>query len=179
MKRLIIITSLFLLIFPMKALATTGSVIQGSVIDVGEDRLNSNPLRTITFLCTGDVTDGSIPDTVLTARNFEKIKGWCFRGVEAYQTTVGSAPDADAASVFVLDAQGMDLLGSEDGGTTPYAGLNLIHATLKRACFGNLYLPRAGLHVNYFTPIKSLLTLRVIDQSTASADWTIVLIFSR
>lgn len=175
MKRLIIIISLLLLAFPTGALAD-GSVIQGEILNVGEDRLNSNPLRTITFTCTGDSVDGSVPDTIMTIRNFEKVKGWCFRGVETYPISGGTAPDA--ASIFVFDDGDMDLLGSEDG-TTPYAGLNLIHATLKRACFGNLYLPRAGLHTNYFTPVKGLLTLKVIDQATASADYAIVLIFSR
>ncbi|MBA7713240.1 hypothetical protein ES703_122240 [subsurface metagenome] len=70
------------------------------------------------------------------------------------------------------------MLGSEDGGTTAYNGLNLIHATLKRFCFPNLYTPRAGLHMNYFPLVKSLLTLKVSD-SAANATITIVLIFSR
>ena len=173
-KLLIIIVSIFLLAFPTGALATTGSVIQGDAVDVGEDRLNSNPIRTITFLITA-TAGGIIPDTDLTARNFEKVKGWCFRGVEAYPTG-GTAPSA--ANVFVLDATGLDLLGSEDGGTTAYNGLNLIHATLKRYCYPNLYTARAGLHMNYIPLVKSLLTLSV-SNSSANGNITIVLIFSR
>lgn len=174
MKKLILILlAIVLLAFPVGALAAAG-VIQGSAVDIGEDRLNSNPIRTITFLITA-TAGGAIPDTVLTARNFEKVKGWCFRGVEAYPTG-GVAPTA--ASVFILDADGLDLLGSEDGETTAYNGLNLIHATLKRFCYPNLYTPRAGLHMNYIPPVKSLLTLKVTD-TAANATITIVLTFSR
>jgi hypothetical protein len=173
MKKLFIIVSLLLLIFPAGVLAAAG-VIQGTIVDVGEDRLNSNPIRTITFLITA-TAGGVIPDTVLTARNFEKVKGWCFRRIEAYPTG-GTAPTA--ADVCVLDANGMDLLGSVDGGTTPYAGADLIHATLKRTVFGSLYQAFNGLHVNYYTPVKDLLTLTV-SNSSANAEITIVLIFSR
>jgi len=52
MKRLTIITLLFLLIFPTGAFGA--SVVQGSVVDVGEDRLNSNPTRTLEFVCVGN-----------------------------------------------------------------------------------------------------------------------------
>jgi len=177
MKKLFIIVSLFLLAFPAISFGTVGSVIQGSVVDVGEGRLNSNPTRTITFLCTGDVGDGSIPDTVMTVRNFEKVKGWYLYEVEAYPTSGGTAPDA--ADVFILDANTIDLLGSEDGGTTAYAGLTLIHATLSQTAKPNMYLPRAGLHINYYPIIKNLITLKVANQATASANWTIVLTFVR
>jgi hypothetical protein len=179
MKKLFVIIVLcLLLVSPVNVFAAAGTVIQGSVVDVGEDRLNSNPIRTITFLCTHGEANaaGDIPNTVLSARNFEKVQGWCFRGVEAYPTSGGTAPDA--ASVLVYDAQGMDLLGSEDGATA-YAGLNLVHATLKKRCFPDVHLTRAGLHVNYFPVVTSTLTLDVTDQISAGADYTIVFIFSR
>jgi hypothetical protein len=80
---------------------------------------------------------------------------------------------------MIYDANGLDLLGSIDGGTTAYAGLTLIHATLVRRCLPNLYLPRAGLHVNYYPVVTGTLTLDVDNQATVSADWTIVLTFVR
>lgn len=83
----------------------------------------------------------------------------------------------DAASVFVLDVDSLDLLGSEDGSTTAWAGLNLIHATLKRSTLPNLYLPRAGSHSNYFPEITGGLTLKVADQATERAVWYVELIF--
>lgn len=167
MKKLFIIT-LFLLAFPAGVFAA--SVTQGSIVDVGEDRLNSNPTRTLEFACVGNPDDEE-----MTTRNFEKVKGWCLTWVEVIPGAV--APDA--ASIFLLDAEDLDLLGCEDGSTTPYAGLNMVHATLKRACYPNLYLTRAGLHVNYFPTIRSKLTLKVIDQGTALGAFTVRLTFER
>lgn len=136
-------------------------------------------IRQLIFTCIGDAVNGSIPDTTISTDNLKFIRGWCLKKVEAYQTTVGVGADADEASIFILDAGGMDLLGSEDGGTTPYAGLYMIHATLKRKCYPNTYLPRAGLHTNWNDRVTSLITLKVIDQDTALADYTIVLTFEK
>lgn len=176
MKNLIIIILLFMVTFPAIS-EGAGSVVQGSIVNVGQENRDSNPARTITFLCTGDSGDGTIPNTVITAANFEKVKGWYLYEVEAYPTSGGTAPDA--ADVFILDANTIDLLGSEDGGTTAYAGLTLIHATLGRVTKPNMYLPRAGLHVNDYPMIKNLITLKVSNQATVSANWTIVLTFVR
>jgi len=169
MKRLILIIMFFtFLVIPAGVFGA--SVTQGSIVDVGEDRLNSNPTRTLEFVCVGNPANEE-----MTVRNFEKVKGWCLTWIEVIPGTV--APDA--ASIFILDADGMDLLGCEDGSTTAYAGLNIIHATLKRACYPNLYLTRAGLHTNYFPPIRSLLTLKVIDQGTALGEFVVRLTFER
>ena len=170
MKRLTIIVLLLLLAFPAGVLAA--SITQGTVVDVGEERLNSNPTRTITYLAVGNPANEE-----MTYANFEKVKGWCLTWVEVFPTDGGVAPDA--ASIFLLDSDNMDLLGSEDGSTTPYAGLNMIHATLKRACYPSLYLSRAGLHVNYFYTVRSQLTLKVIDQGTATGEFTVRLTFER
>jgi len=120
---------------------------------------------------------GTVPETAVPTwftNYLAKEKPYYLYRVEARPTSGGTAPDA--ASVFLFDANGMDLLGSEDG-TTAYSGLNLIHATLPRATVPNLYLPRAGSHLNYFPEIAGTLSMKVIDQSTASADFTIDLIF--
>ena len=171
MKRLIIIiSSLFLLAFPTGVFGA--SIIQGSIVNVGENRLNSNPTRTLEYVCVGN------PDNEeMTVRNFEKVKGWCLTWVEVFPTSGGVAPDA--ASIFILDEEDMDLLGCEDGSTTPYAGLNIIDADYKRACYPNLFLTRAGLHTNYFPTVRSLLTLKVIDQGAATGAFTIRLTFER
>lgn len=172
MKRLLLTIVLLALVgFPAGVFGA--SVIQGSIIDLGEERLNSNPTRTLEYVIVGNPAN-----EVMTARNFEKVKGWCLTWIEVFPTGVG-ATAPDAASIFLLDADGMDLLGCEDGSTTPYAGLNIIHATLKRACYPNLLLSRAGLHINYFPPVNSLLTLKVIDQGTALGEFTVRLTFER
>jgi hypothetical protein len=179
MKRLFV--SLFIalsfLVAPI-AWATTGSVVITQKTDkVKDGALWYTDVRRLVFSCIGDVTDGSIPDTTISASDLNFIRGWYLYRVEAYQTTVGVAPDADEADVFILDSDGIDYLGSEDGGTTAYAGLTLIHATLKQACLPNMYLPRAGNHVNYYWDITKALTLKVGSQATASADYTIELFF--
>jgi hypothetical protein len=93
--------------------------------------------------------------------------------VAAYPTSGGTAPDA--ADVFILDAKGEDLLGSADAGTTAKNGLNLIHATLKKTTFPySTYLQQA-----YFPFIINNLTLKVSNQATNSANYTIELIFVR
>ena len=176
MKKILIIILLFLVTFPAIS-EGAGSVVQGSIVNVGQENRDSNPARTITFLCTGDSGDGTVPDTVITVANFEKVKGWYLYEVEAYPTNGGTAPDA--ADVFILDANTIDLLGSEDGGTTAYAGLNLIHATIPKACIPNMYITGQTAHVNYYPMIKNLITLKVVNQGTVSANWTIVLTFVR
>jgi len=168
MKKLSIITLLLLLAFPVGVFGA--SVTQGSIVDVGEDRLNSNPTRTLEFACVGNPANEE-----MTTRNFEKVKGWCLTWVEVIPGAV--APDE--ASIFILDSEGLDLLGCEDGSTTPYAGAYMIHATLKRACYPNLYLTRAGLHTNYFPTVMSKLTLKVIDQGTGAGTFTVRLTFER
>ena len=168
MKKLFIIVSLFLLIFPTGVFGA--SVVQGSVVDVGEDRLNSNPTRTLTYTVVGNLAGEE-----MTWANFEKVKGWCLTWVEV----IPGDPAPDAASIFLLDADDLDLLGCEDGSTTPYAGLNIIDADYKRACYPNLYLQRAGLHTNYFPTVNSLLTLKVIDQGAATGAFTVRLTFER
>lgn len=176
MKRLLAV--LFLAVFLLPAVAFSaqadyaiGRVTQSEVIAAGRDT------RYITFLCTGGINDGSIPDTDINAHNASKIQGWYLYEVEAFPTSGGIAPDA--ANVMVYDADGLDLLGSEDGGTTAYAGLSLIHATLKRKVIPNLYLPRAGLHVNHWPLVTGTLTLDVDAQATANANYTIRMTFVR
>ena len=128
----------------------------------------------ITFVCTGSTVDGSIPDTALSTANLALVEGthYLYR-VTTYPTSGGTAPDA--ADVFVLDSAGQDLLGSVDGGTTANKGLNLIHATLTKSAFP--YEPTMGTF--YTAPVNGSLTLKVSNQATISANYTIEMIFSR
>ena len=133
-------------------------------------------IQTIVFECIGDGT-GAISNTDTNAENTAAITGWYLYRVQAYPTSGGTAPDA--ADVMIYDVAGEDLLGSEDGGTTAYNGLNLIHATLTRSTIPDLYIPRAGVHQAFYPGITGALTLDVDNQATASADWTVVLTFTR
>ncbi len=163
-------TVLVFLILPSIILAAGSSVTQ-SAVQV------SSHVRTLTFVCVGDDSSGAVANTDTNTANTAFIKGWYLYSVSAFPTSGGTAPDA--ADVMVYDSDGLDLLGSEDGGTTAYAGLTLVHATLKRKAKPNLYLPRAGLHVNDYPLVTGVLTVDTDNQATASAGWTIVLTFVR
>lgn len=132
-------------------------------------------IKKLFFVCTGDSVNGSIPNTDTSTVNTSFIEGWRLYQVEAYPTAGGTAPDA--ADVFVLDEDGMDLLGCIDGSTTAYNGKNLIHATLKYATHPDLYTLGQTAHSAYYPVITGALTIKVSNQATASANWTIVLTF--
>ena len=168
MKKLFM--ALILTLFLTASVHAAGTVTQSMETYGGDDKV------VVTFLCTGDASDGSIPNTTLSADIYTYVKGMYLYEVGAFPTTGGTAPDE--ANVFVLDTKtGIDLLGSEDGGTTAYGGLKLIHATLGQIAKPNIYLPRAGQH-GYNSPIiKSLPILKVTAQGTNSANFTIVMTF--
>lgn len=126
----------------------------------------------VSVACTGSADDGSIPDTAIATATMTLITGtYYLYTVSAYPTSGGPAPDA--ADVFILDANGEDLLGSVDGGTTANKGLNLIHATLKKTTFPYTHY----LSSSYFPAVTGALTVRVKNQATVSAKYTIQLVF--
>ena len=128
----------------------------------------------VKLACTGDSTDGSIPNTAIATAAMDLITGTHYLyTVSAYPTADGTAPDA--ADVFILDANGEDLLGSTDGGTTANKGANLIHATLKKTTLPYTH----HLNAAYFPAITNALTLKTANQETASANYTIELVFVR
>ena len=162
------------LLFAMTGIAYSAGTVTQTISEI------SKGCYEVTFICTGDAANGSIPATA-TADNdvsgkplLSKIIGKYLTQVKAFPTVGGTAPDA--ANVFVYDKHNLYLLGSEDGGGYAYEGLNLIHATLTKSCLPNLYLTRAGLHLNYYPRITGALTLVVTAQGTASANWTIVFV---
>ncbi len=176
MKKLLFLILALALIFPATVFAVAGSCTQtpGAV----RNDVNNIQAKTITFVCTGDSGDGSIPDIDTTAANTKFIKGWYFYDIEAYPTAGGTAPDA--ADVMIWNEAGIDMLGAEQLATgAAYAGLNLIQPISPRSTIPNKYLPRGGLHANNYPIVKGVWTLDVNNQSTASADYTIVWTFVR
>jgi len=167
MKRLSVIAILFILLAPGMVFAA-GSCVQTS------PRSYTGGFVVIPFVCTGDAANGSIPDTAISTANMAMVLGThALYTVAAYPTAGGTAPDA--ADVFILDANGEDLLGSVDGGTTANKGLNLIHATLKKTTQAYSHY----LSEYYLPPVINTLTLKVSNQATASANYTIELVFVR
>lgn len=171
MKKITLIILALVLFLPSLCWSTAAVVSQttNSIPEAG--------IRQIIFTCTGASTDGSIPVTATSTANTMFIKGYQLIRVDAYPTTGGTAPDA--ADVFILDANGLDLLGCVDGSTTPYAGANLIHATLPKAALPDIYVLGKTTHYNYEPVITGGLSLKVINQATASANYTVVLTFRR
>jgi hypothetical protein len=159
------------MVIGMVLLMTTQAFSAGSVTVSGETRGRYGELYVVTMTCTGDAANGSIPNTAIPTAVMSEIIGKYLYTVTAFPTSGGTAPDA--ADVFILDANGEDLLGSADGGTTANKGANLIHATLKYTT-----LPFSTyLGSPYFPAVVNALTLKVSNQATASADYTIELVF--
>ncbi len=165
-----IFIALLLALFAVNAFAA-GSCTQ--TLSSFPESMYPPAMNVLKFVCTGDSANGSIPNTAITAATANSLFGTYLYTVSAYPTAAGTAPDA--ADVFILDANGEDLLGSVDGGTTAKNGLNLIHATLKKTTFPySTYLQQA-----YFPSITNILTLKVSNQATNSANYTIELLFVR
>jgi hypothetical protein len=174
MKKILLIALALALLFP-SSLWAAGSCTQTVTNYPVATLSNPNPImKSVTFACTGDASNGSIPDTDISAGNLESIIGMYLYGVFANPTARGTAPDA--ADVFLLDkTTGEDYLGSADAGTTANKGANLIHATLPKST-----MPYSYYMSNWFYfPIRRTLTLRVANQATVSANYTIELVFVR
>jgi hypothetical protein len=172
MKRIFLIIALALALAVPSSLWAAGSCTQ-TLTDLPASLIDIPQARVITLACTGSGDDGSIPNTAISAANADKLAGFYLYTITAYPTSGGTAPDA--ADVFILDANGEDLLGSVDGGTTANKGLNLIHATLKKTTMPYSHY----LSAHYYPGVTGALTLKVLNQATVSANYTIELLFAR
>lgn len=172
MKKTLLIIALALALSISSSLWAAGSCTQ-SLTPYPASVSYAPSFKVWKLVCTGDSSDGSIPQTAISAVNADLLAGYYLYSVSAYPTSGGTAPDA--ADVFILDANGEDLLGSTDGGTTANKGLNLIHATSKKTT-----LPySAYLSTHYYPGVTGALTLKVSNQATVSANYTIELLFAR
>ena len=169
MKKILLTIALILLI-PALSYGADGSCTQ-SAYDFSSRNVQ-HPTRVIILACTGSTVDGSLPDTALNSTMMKLIEGThYFYSITAYPTSGGTPPDA--ADVFILDEDGVDLLGSTDGGVTANKGANLIHATLPKRAFAYV----DGMGAFYTPPVTTGLTVRVSNQATASANYTLKLVF--
>ena len=166
---------LFLAIMAVLLLASNSFAADGTCTQTDVKKYTGGAV-VVQMKCTGSSSDGSLPAAgiPLSADNMALVEGTHYLyTVSAYPTSGGAAPDA--ADVFILDANGEDLLGSTDGGTTPNKGANLIHATLKKTTFPYTHY----LSSPYFPAVTNTLKLKVLNQATASANYTIELTFVR
>ena len=172
MKKLTLIILALALLIPSFCWSAAPAVVSQTTSSIPEAGI-----RQVIFTCTGAAADGSIPNTATNSSVTAFIKGYQLIRVDAYPTAGGTAPDE--ADVFLLDANGQDLLGCIDGSTTPYAGAKLIHATLPKAALPDIYVLGKTTHYNYEPFVTGALTLKVINQATASANYKVVLTFRK
>jgi hypothetical protein len=167
MKKLVLSVLAVMLMAPNIWALTPGSCVESVTSYTGGAII-------VQLACTGSPDDGAIPDTEISTDVMAIVEGTHYLyTVSAYPTSGGTAPDP--ADVFILDENGNDLLGSVDGGTTANKGLNLINATLKKTS-----MPYSDyLNMAYFPLVVNALTLRVSNQATVDADYTIELVFVR
>jgi hypothetical protein len=161
MKKLLLIAAIIAALFIPHLLwaVTPGTAPQSVVWDA------SGTTVQVTFVCTGSVDDGSIPNTAIASATMTKLLNkYYLYSATAYHTPGGTAPDAADVSI---NMNGMDLLGGK--------GANLIHAS---ATYDTL--PYSAFMSAYRYPaITNTVTLSVANEITASANYTIELIFSR
>lgn len=162
MKKIWMLLCLFIAI-PLSAYGA------GTCDETRRDLNAKGSLVEVEFLCIGDASDGSLPDTTITG-----FKGFHAYSVETWPLT----PAPDAADVFLFDSTvgstvKLDLLGSADG-TTAVNGLNLISATA----------PKYTMCVNTdgtanYPLLSGDLTLSFANQATVSAQFGVRVKFMR
>lgn len=147
----------------------TESVVEGQLQQSGKG------IYEVAFVITTDAS-GDIAATTFSQSLINKIKGKYLLQVEAFPTPGGTAPDA--ADVIVKDENGIYVLGSVDDGVTAKNGLNLIHATIPKACLPAMYLTGTTAFVNYYWPIRGALTFDILNQGANSAQITLIFVFT-
>ena len=167
MKRIFVYLSLLMLVVTGRGYAVE-SVLQSAAEQV------SPTTWEITFIIT-TATNGSVTAEALDLANRARVRGMHLIQVDAFATVGGTPPDA--ADVIMYDENGIYYLGSEDDGATAYAGLNLIHATIPKSCVPNMYLTGQDSHINYYWPMRGVITWDIINQATDTAHITLVLVF--
>ena len=137
--------------------------------------------KVIKLVCTADSDGGAFSQAVDSTR-MDQVRGHFLYEVHAYRTTSGTAP-TDASDVTIRDQNYNFLCGSEDDGTTAYAGVDVIDATENQVgvFVPNMYSHRAGEHFTHYYHIDPdmTLTVTVLNNSVNSANFTIELKFIR
>jgi len=156
MKKLIaLFTTLIVLMFTANVMAV-GEVEQ-TIMEVGR---GDNKVVSVKFSCTGDASDGSIPDTDIRADILSYISGWFLDIIVVNPGSVAPTVDSD---VYIDDEDEVDLLNGN--------GVDLLHNTAAKACVPNTD------GQNKRQPIRGTVTLDVDNQSVNSATYDIILVF--
>jgi len=158
MKKIIIAAFLIIaLMFPLSAFGAGSCTKTPEVL--------SNGLFMVTFACTGDAADGSIPPQKITASEVQKNGAKYFYQIYTKPTPGGTAPDAADVTV---NMDNLDLLGGK--------GANLIHAT---ATQDTLPYNATIMTAWRYPAVTGNISIAVANQATASANFTFWLVFDK
>lgn len=152
MKKLVLIT---LILFAWANICLAAGTVSGTVSDIQQ-----GDSIAVTLSCTGDSSDGSIPDTEFGGPGTDITKN--LHGYYLYEVKIvpGGTGPTDDSDLYIKDANGIDLLGGE--------GVNKVdNAT------------NSHFQPVFFSRIDSKLTLDVDNNSEASSTYTITLIFAK
>lgn len=158
-RLLLLIVAIIFILVPGVTLAA-GDVTQALTQIYSSDRHLVR--RIITFSCTGDSSDGSIPNTDTSATNTALIKGWYLYKVQTDGNHAGTEP-TENSDVYIKDASGIDLL---DGN-----GVDMLDNTAEREFHPAIDGTPA------LQAIDGTITLDVDNQGVNSATYTVKLIF--
>ncbi len=168
MKKLVCFaTMLICLLIAGQAFAAGSVDVNG--VKVGRDNIH------IVFACTGDASDGSVPDTAIPSTWLEVLRKNNYYLVDVKTLTTAGGTDPETADVQVLESslaisETVDIAPSTPRDVLLGAGANLIHPTEARAI---------GPAMPIYEPVSGSLSLRVVGQATASANYTVILVFSK
>jgi len=164
MKKLIL-ALILLLILPVQAFATVGTVTQTLTTTCGSDPQGTPCQKVLTLVCTADVSAATYPSTAITAAIMEQIKGWLLFTGSALNGATG--PTASSVIKLSTTTQG-DILGG--AGKT---------ATAATAAAESKFLPIGD--TVYLTPkaipVVGDLTFTITGNAVNSALVTVVLTF--
>ena len=175
-KRMLGIAVALVLIFSGAALAAEGYVWSVQQFDNGPPGFNSSIAVTVACTAKADASvTASLTSTDLHTfgSGGKTITQWMKGGYLYYVTAdAGGTAPKDDSDLIVLDAGGMDLLGSADG-STPYAGANIIHSTLKRGTLPYQYNAGLTSYSAFYHQILGPLTFDVTNNDVNDATFTL------
>ena len=138
--------------------------VAGTVTLAQDQLFNANgytTMRVVSFVCVGDSTDGTIPDTAINADNLVlgNLAGW-FLYRMVVENDAGDTGVTDDSDVYIKDAGGSDLLNGQGVDQLDDDTRNYI-----RLCRHD--------------PVSGTLTLDVDNQDVHSGEYTITLILAK
>jgi len=125
-------------------------------------RQYSENIREVEFDCSGDASNGAIPDTIMDDRSFRHVQGWYLYRIIAVPGATSPTADSDVA---LNDVHSIDVLGGN--------GTDLLHSGTAKETYPEIG-GVAALH-----PLTGKLTLDVDNNGAAGNLYKIILQFSR